>query len=431
MIKRKIFKGLDNSVDFLTLYIHKFLNRYNDLYYSKFFRLKSKNTGKGITIKGSIEVYYYNGLSVGNNVVIEGGVYLEGLGGIVVGNNSKIGSNSSITTSVPIDFNADRFRKEPKFLTDSVLIGENVWIGKNCVIRPGSIVPSNSIVPDGTMVNGVYETKNLPIREEELLAQIDSSSFVFTFSTGRSGSNAVSSFLGNHSKIDAYHEPFYNQLRVLSANYLSGKLSKNEVKVFLIILYTYTNFLRNKEVYFESDQKLSPFIEILYELFPNAKFIWLMREPDKFLKSAKARKWYADNDYCEFTEESVIVKPYLTSDGCRIGNLDILEKFRIEKIWNEFNQDDKILWYWDFWNKLIASQMELIPSNQTLLIKLESLNESAKEIFEFLGVENEGINPKVTNAVRPKDKSNYTKVEPASTSQYNLNQLMIFYQKLH
>jgi hypothetical protein len=149
-------------------------------------------------------------------------------------------------------------------------------------------------------------------------------------------------------------------------------------------------------VYLESDQKLVPMIDILSEIFPNAKFIWLIRNPKSFLKSAKARGWFL-NDYPIISHKTVLISPYFTSDACRITG-SVIGEFT-EDNWNELSQDDKILWYWDYWNNLIQDQFEKV-SNKKLVIKLENINSECENIFRFIGNKfDKKWNPEITNKV--------------------------------
>jgi len=48
--------------------------------------------------------------------------------------------------------------------------------------------------------------------------------------------------------------------------------------------------------YIESAHFLTMFVEILAENYPRAKFIWLYRPIEEFVKSGMKRKWYCEDD---------------------------------------------------------------------------------------------------------------------------------------
>ena len=72
-------------------------------------------------------------------------------------------------------------------------------------------------------------------------------------------------------------------------------INDHQVKEQLRLLYNGVNVYPNI-VYGESDQKLSNLVPFLRDIFPKAKFIWLLRNPVDSVNSMHSRGWFADQD---------------------------------------------------------------------------------------------------------------------------------------
>ena len=111
-------------------------------------------------------------------------------------------------------------------------------------------------------------------------------------STGRAGSTTIAKTLSLHPEISCRHEP--NTLLLQLANdYIHGLKTKEETKAALCCIYAQCSIFPTP-IYGESDQKLSLIINLLAEILPESKFIWLIRNAKDFVHSAAInRHWYA------------------------------------------------------------------------------------------------------------------------------------------
>ena len=132
--------------------------------------------------------------------------------------------------------------------------------------------------------------------------------------------------------------------------------------------------------YGESDQKLSFLIDLLSELLPQCKFIWLIRNAEDFVLSAVNRFWYSPQFLHNYPKEWPLVRKWSKSriNGAKTNNFSLEE-------WNAMSAIEKCSWYWQFCNEKIENQLTALPSKRWIQVKLETLEEATPDIIQFLG----------------------------------------------
>lgn len=325
--------------------------------------------GENIKIDDGIKISEFRKIIIGNNVTIGKHSYFDSIGGITIGDNSKIGQCCKFFTTDPTN----------EEYSNSIYLGKNVIIGNDVTINPKTIISDNSIIPSGTNISGFYKdgvTRNKLKNEDDL----ESPKF-FIVSTGRSGSASIAEMLNLHPEISCYHEPRGSLIR-LSTQYEHGEISYGEVLQELEYLYSKTN-LYEGTIYGESDQKLSNLIEPLAELFPEAKFIWLIRDAKKVTKSTTLRGWF-DEDYT-------------FPNKYRGTNLEGWKEYRLSGYksgifaqgeWESMSTFEKNCWYWNYWNTKISNSFSKLKNDNKFILKLEDLEFEITNVQRFIGVAN-------------------------------------------
>lgn len=407
-------------------------------FYNAKYLPKMKYHGRNLQLHGKLEIVFPKGLSIGDDVQIGKDAFFDCRGGVIIGNNTFIERNVKIL-STHHDKSSEPSQNKEKLIPEDVVIGEAVKIGTDVTILPGvqigdrAVIRSGMLVKEDVMKDQIVpgNTANFPQQGSGKKATAflnteddfgnhkispmtkqsigEGSQIVFVLSTGRSGSQSIASLANKHSKVDAYHEPFYNHLKVISTNYSRGILTSQKAKDKLIRLYSSLRLSKKGNVYLESDQKLVPLLGILKEIFPEAKYIWLIRNPSDFLKSARARGWF-DGDSPAFNDQTVLLQQQYYSHGCRITG-DVLSEGAISG-WDQFSVEDKILWYWRYWNEEIERTLTTVPAERKHLIKLKDLNRNQSEFFNFLNLEGPADSkPVMANKVKERHKSQYKKLD--------------------
>ena len=219
---------------------------------------------------------------------------------------------------------------------------------------------------------------------------------VFVLTTGRSGSNYIVNLLNNAfpDQVEAYHEPY--PVLEYFPNYFyqnQDKVSElknifNTARMELVL----KSFIKEK-IYIESNQCLVFLSDIILDLFPNAKFIHLIRNPIDFTISAVKKGWYKNDSIWE---------------NGRIRHKD-------EDIWIKKTHIEKLAWYWNETNQHIENfKLKVDPENM-LTLKLEKLTtekDTLQKFINFCGIESTMHNPENINAIQTK-KVNELHIHPA------------------
>lgn len=298
-------------------------------------------TGDSIVIKGKISIENPEFIYLGRKVTIWRGAKLEGRGGIIICDHTSIGQNVSVCA----DWNAETLNAKPVFLE-------------------ANQIPAASAKK----------------RREKTTALEKGENVFFILSTGRAGSTSIAAILNQHPDITCLHEP--NRLLIrLSTEYAHGVKSREEVKQELSYYYEKTSIFPGV-VYGESDHKLFNLVEILAEILPQAKFIWLIRNARDFVASVYGRHWFDE--------------PYLQQ---RFPHVNLIEqqliRYRIngyhcgvftEATWGTMNEFEKVGWYWHYYNQVIEKQLQSLPASRWYFIRLEELHKNIPSLLEFLEV---------------------------------------------
>lgn len=238
---------------------------------------------------------------------------------------------------------------------------------------------------------------------------------VFVLSTGRCGTALLDKILNSHDKVKAFHNPypelgFHSNLAYDAwvANKSLDKLVVDSARYELIR----DNYILGKQ-YIETNNRITFFAFQLAQLFPKAKFIHLVRNPNSFIESGLNRNWFQSG---KLTEESRLIKPV---DG-----------------WRNENQAEKIWWLWNETNRFIHEFKEATPASRVLTVKAEDLfskAETTKSVFSFIGHESIS-DQQIEKLIKTKtNKSKKITKKPIGISEDQLNSetLNIYYPDLN
>jgi hypothetical protein len=206
----------------------------------------------------------------------------------------------------------------------------------------------------------------------------------FVVTTGRSGSTTIAAALSQHEDITCRHEN-RPQLVRLSTEYEYGLCEREDARAELAALYG-NGIPKGPRLYGESDQKFWNLVEVLAELYPNSKFIWLLRDGRDVVSSAYARGWYGDLQLSKASPTGSLAYQHffyrVTGD---------LSNAMPEEEWSGLARFEKVCWYWKYVNERIEKQLSVLPQDRWRLVKLEELQTSVPDLIEFLGVSSREI----------------------------------------
>jgi len=188
---------------------------------------------------------------------------------------------------------------------------------------------------------------------QHLSSQIfNESNPVFVLSTGRCGTKLLTKLFEATKEGDVFHEP--HPQMVYASRYVYEKMQLGiELRKSAFIGARYEllkdAFLKDKR-YIETNNQISFFADAIYSIFPNSRFIHLVRHPGDFVRSGIRRKYYNGHDY----------------DDGRILLNDVQK-------WESYSDIQKIGWLWNETNTIIENWKNVIPKENIYNCKAEGL----------------------------------------------------------
>jgi hypothetical protein len=175
----------------------------------------------------------------------------------------------------------------------------------------------------------------------------------FVVSTGRSGTKTMAKTLSGLPGCTCRHEPA-PELILESSALRYGEFDVERLK--RILIKTRSPVVEGN-VYGESNQTLSLIIPILAQAFPDAKFVWLVRNGLDVVASTVGRQWYTGHsanhdryDDCPPLERAWI-DGRIQGDRCH----DVPEAQ-----WEEMNPFARCCWYWSYINRTIDQDLQAL-----------------------------------------------------------------------
>ena len=205
---------------------------------------------------------------------------------------------------------------------------------------------------------------------------------IFVISTGRTGTVYFQNYFNRNIKnIISVHEPKPDLFNLSIEKYRFQKnISQKNI---------YSNrkeYVEKGKLYCESNPFISYLIPEINKTFPNAQFIFIVRDPITYLTSIFNKKNEVDGQ---------IYYPYSESDmRKRLNPLDF-KNDKWQNHWGRFNRYEKLAWYWQKTNSVILNDLENLGPNKSIMLKYEHIfhknklikTESFEKINQFLNIE--------------------------------------------
>ena len=201
----------------------------------------------------------------------------------------------------------------------------------------------------------------------------------FIVSTGRSGTTTIAKTLSLVNGCVCLHEPA-PELILESSDFHYGDLSSEMLKE--ILLDTRKPIL-DGSVYCESNQTLSLMIPVLKETFPEARYIWLMRNGLDVVASTYQKQWYTGHseNHERYEDCSLIEKAWIDGRirGDRCGDISPTE-------WESLDRFGKCCWYWGYANRVIERDLNKYAPGGFFILHLEEIDEKIGGLIDWMGL---------------------------------------------
>lgn len=198
---------------------------------------------------------------------------------------------------------------------------------------------------------------------------------LFILSSGRSGTTTLARWLTAVDGITCLHEPEPTLIREASA-YRYGERDGAEIAAVLRETRPFT-----PPLYAESNQTLALLVPLLADIWPDAKFVWLLRNGRDVVASAMQKQWYSGHSAAYNRYEDATPTQQAWIDGRLRG--DKLGDMRTAE-WEALSRFGKCCWYWHAVNRLIETDLAA-AGIEPFLLRLETLPEQVDALLAWLG----------------------------------------------
>jgi hypothetical protein len=193
----------------------------------------------------------------------------------------------------------------------------------------------------------------------------------FVLSSGRSGSKTIATALDQFANCVCLHHP-KPELVLEATEAFCGDIPLEDVERMLRDTRRPTV---DGNIYGEVNLQLTLLVPSLRRLYPDAKYVWLLRDGRDAVASMYYRGWY-DPDESRVPE--VWHKGRLAGD--RTGDFSPAE-------WQRLTRFEKCCWIWKKYNLIIEQHVAEMSPDRWRKVYLESLKSSLDELSAFLGLE--------------------------------------------
>ncbi|MDT7041847.1 sulfotransferase [Candidatus Nitronereus thalassa] len=215
----------------------------------------------------------------------------------------------------------------------------------------------------------------------------------FIVSSGRSGTQLMEKVFGLYPQVEMHHEYLCTHVQPLAVRYYMGLISLDEVCQELSTYHGAAINYSTRGFWGDSSNKLSWLIEALDRLFPNAKFIYIVRDGRKVTSSF----FHKLGHECYDDRSTNILQNH-------IDHPDQLSAPPPEKKywWNlppagsamahefrGFNQFQRICFHWGEVNRWIQRTLAPLGESRKRIYKLEELvsnPDAVEDMLSFLGL---------------------------------------------
>lgn len=241
--------------------------------------------------------------------------------------------------------------------------------------------------------------KNLDLYD--LRQNLDQISPVVFLSTGRCGTKWIDTILSeDDTKVSVHHPiPVMRSQAALAYNFDFNLATENE-KTLLKEMFLagreeiLLNTERADKKLIITDSRTTFFAEVIYELFPKAKFVHLHRHPGEVVRSGLRRKWYDSENQSELNR----ITP---------GKSD-----ELADQWSDLDLIEKNAWLWNETNEWILKFFNNVPDKQKFTISFNAWNEdSLSKLFSFCDsdINKSVINKRLNTKINSQNSVNISK----------------------
>lgn len=217
-----------------------------------------------------------------------------------------------------------------------------------------------------------YELQGKTLRRK---AHISSNVFspVFVLSTGRVGTETLDALFQHAPNVFSHHEPAPTLYRLskLAYEHQENPLAQNILREAFLTTRAdlLTHSMQCGKGYIETSPQVTFLAPMILDALPNARFIYLIRDPRAVIRSGMRRKWYDRHP-----NDSTRITPKPNSAAANQ--------------WGAYSLFQKNLWLWSETNRWILQFLETAPQEQKIFLRAEDMfaaqESDIQNLFNFI-----------------------------------------------
>jgi hypothetical protein len=220
----------------------------------------------------------------------------------------------------------------------------------------------------------------------------DNTNPIFIVGSGRSGTRSFYRMLTGSPGLEIHHEYAVNETQRLAALFFMGKVDSNYVRNKIKEMHGASIHYSAASTWIDSSNKLSWLIEPVSELFPQSRFLAIVRDGRKVVSSF----YYKLREEMYDDASTKLLKNWLD------GKDDVMPPAEKPIWWNipqtgqpwhdefpSFDRLQRVSYHWAEVNRVIIESFSKIAADRVMLVRLEDLVSSESkldEVLEFLNI---------------------------------------------
>ena len=214
---------------------------------------------------------------------------------------------------------------------------------------------------------------------------------IFIVGSGRCGTRSLYKIFNKIENVTAYHEYLCEIVQKEACKKMMGlKTPKDSIK-FIKKYFKSAIIYEEKKFWIDCSNKLSWFIPELKKVFPNCKFIYLVRDGRKVSSSFfnKLNPEIYNDGAVEILEKWMSGKNKIEPPAEKPYWWILPQYYTAGKELNGYDQFQKICWHWKTINNYILNSFKKLEDKDYLTVKLEDLvrkKNTQKNLFKFIGI---------------------------------------------
>lgn len=251
---------------------------------------------------------------------------------------------------------------------------------------------------------------------------------IFIVGCGRSGTQALARMFASLDDVTMHHEYMIHHVQPLGAKYYHGCVDRQQVSAELKRLHGAAIAFSETPIWGDSSNKLSWFIDVLADEFPDARFIHIVRDGRKVVSSLYNKLGHEClDDRSNMAFRRWLSAPESAPEPPPEKKYWWPEARETDPEFNDYARYDhfeRIAFHWSQINRHIVGQLHTVSSERWLRIRLEDITKSREDLerlLHFAGCEasetQHQLMEKPHNVIRP---VNYRLREEQSSSFWRL-----------